>query len=207
MSFLNKTIAPVLFPSILWRTSEQSIHLTFDDGPHPTATPRVLKILRQQHIKATFFLVGQYVQQQPELAREIVSEGHSVGNHSYTHPVLFLKSLEFQRQEIRRTNEIIQETVKVRPRGFRPPYGYFDYRTLRIVKTEDQRVVMWDVDGRDFSTKQPGPIIRRVTNNISQGSVILLHDNDSTAGSTLDYLQPLLEDLMQRGFRFSLLPL
>jgi peptidoglycan-N-acetylglucosamine deacetylase len=207
MSFLNKTIAPVLFPSIMWRTSEPSIHLTFDDGPHPTATPKVLEILRQQDIKATFFLVGQNIQEHPELAREIVREGHSVGNHSFTHPVLFLKSLDFQREQIRHTNEIIQETVGIRPRTFRPPFGYFDFRTLKIVKTENQRVVMWDIDARDFSMKQPDSLIRRVTTSTSQGSVILLHDNDRTAVSILGYLQPLLGSLIQRGFQFSpLLP-
>ena len=207
MSFLNSVVAPALFPSILWRTTERSVHITFDDGPHPAATQTVLKILHARGIRASFFLVGRNVQQYPEITREILLGGHSVGNHTQTHQVMFLKSAEVQRREIQAANEVIGEVLNSKPRFFRPPYGYFDLRTLNIAKTEGQRVVMWDVDSRDFSTSRPESIMRSVTKSIAPGSIVLFHDNASTAGSIGTYLELVLDQLLQRGFQFSVLPL
>ena len=207
MSFLNSVVAPALFPSILWRTTERSVHITFDDGPHPAATQTVLKILHGRGIRATFFLVGRNVQQYPEITREILLGGHSVGNHTQTHQVMFLKSAEVQRREIQAANEVIGEFLNSKPRFFRPPYGYFDLRTLNIAETEGQRVVMWDVDSRDFSTSRPESIVRSVTKSVTPGSIVLFHDNASTAGSIGAYLELVLDQLLQRGFQFSVLPL
>jgi len=207
MSFLNSMVAPALFPSILWRTSEQSIHITFDDGPHPAATLTVLKILNARGIRATFFLVGRNVQQYPNVTREIVLGGHSIGNHTQTHQVMFLKPAEVQRGEIQAANEVIGEVLNSKPRFFRPPYGYFDLRTLNIAQTEGHRVVMWDVDSRDFSTSRPESIVRSVTSRVTPGSIVLFHDNAATAGSIGRYLELVLDQLLQRGFQFSVLPL
>ncbi|MBF8296260.1 MAG: cda1 [Bacteroidetes bacterium] len=183
MSFLNSVVAPALFPSILWRTNERSIHITFDDGPHPAATRTVLKILNSRGIRATFFLVGRNVQLYPEITREIILGGHSIGNHTQTHQVMFLKSAEVQRVEIQTANDVIGEFLDSKPRFFRPPYGYFDLRTLSIAKTEGQRVVMWNIDSRDFSTPRPVSIVRSVTKSVTPGSILLFHDNASTACS------------------------
>ena len=207
MSFLNSVVAPALFPSILWRTTERSIHITFDDGPHPAATLTVLKVLNARGIRATFFLVGKNVRQYPELAREIILEGHSIGNHTQTHRVMFLKSSRVQRVEIQAANEVIGEFLNSKPHFFRPPYGFFDLRTLRIAKTEGHRVVMWDVDSRDFSTPRSEFIARSVTKRVGPGSVVLFHDNALTAGSIGRSLDLVLDQLLQRGFQFSVLPL
>lgn len=207
MSCLNSVVAPALFPSILWRTTEPSIHITFDDGPHPAATRTVLKILNSRGIRATFFLVGRNVQHYPEVTREIILGGHSIGNHTQTHQVMFLKSAEVQRGEIQAANEVIGEFLDSKPRFFRPPCGYFDLRTLNIAKTEGQRVVMWDVDSCDFSTPRPESIVRSVTKSVTPGSILLFHDNASTAGSIGRYLELVLDQLLQRGFQFSVLPL
>jgi peptidoglycan/xylan/chitin deacetylase (PgdA/CDA1 family) len=207
MTFLNSVVAPALFPSILWRTTEQSIHITFDDGPHPAATPTVLKILSARGIRATFFLVGRNVQRYPEVTREIILGGHSLGNHTQTHQVMFLKPAEVQRGEIQAANGVIGEFLSSKPRFFRPPYGYFDLRTLNIAKTEGQRVVMWDVDSHDFSTARPEFIVHSVTKRVTPGSIVLFHDNASTADSIGSYLELVLDQLLHRGFQFSVLPL
>lgn len=207
MSFLNSVVAPVLFPSILWRTTERSIHITFDDGPHPAATLAALKVLNARGIRATFFLVGRNVHRYPEVTREIILGGHSIGNHTQTHRMMFLKSSRVQRDEIQAANEVIGEFLNSKPYFFRPPYGYFDLRTLRIAKAEGHRVVMWDVDSHDFSTSRPDYIARSVTKRATPGSVVLFHDNASTAGSIGRYLDLVLDQLLHRGFQFSVLPL
>jgi len=207
MSFLNSVIAPVLFPSILWQTKNRAVHITFDDGPHPTATPKVLDILNKRNIRATFFVVGANVQRYPGIASEIVRCGHAIGNHGQTHRPLIFKSFNFQEQEIQRANEAIKETLNLRPSFFRPPYGYFDGRTLRVVRNEDQKVVMWDVDAHDFSATQPDHIPARVSKRARQGSIILLHDNENTASTVELYLAPLLDRITDRGLEFSALTL
>jgi peptidoglycan/xylan/chitin deacetylase (PgdA/CDA1 family) len=207
MSFLNSVVAPVLFPSILWHTKNRAVHITFDDGPHPAATPRVLDILMKRNIRATFFLVGANVQRYPEIASEIVRLGHTIGNHGQTHRPLIFKSFSSQQQEIQRANEAMKEILDLRPSFFRPPYGYFDTRTLRLARTEGQKVVMWDVDAHDFSSTRPDHIPATVSKRASHGSIILLHDNESTASTIELYLAPLIDQISDRGLEFSALTL
>jgi peptidoglycan-N-acetylglucosamine deacetylase len=207
MSFIHSVLAPVLFPSILWHTREQSVHLTFDDGPHPSATPKVLEILAKRGIRATFFLVGAHTRLHPGLAREINSCGHSIGSHSLSHQPLFLKPINYQREQIRGANSVFEEILNLRPHFFRPPFGYFDFRTLKVAKEEGHKVVLWNVDPRDFDVSRTQSIARLVSGTITPGSILLLHDNDKTAGMIAQYLDLLLEDLTQRGFQFSPLPL
>ncbi len=205
MTFLNSVVAPVLFPSVLWHTKSRSIHLTFDDGPHPTATPKVLEILHKRNIPATFFLVGANILRYPEIASEVVRYGHTIGNHGQNHRALIFRSFILQQQEIQRANEVMKEVLNLRPRFFRPPYGYFDARTLRLARSEAQKLVMWDVDARDFLAKRPDQISARVSKRAHHGSIVLLHDNVRTAGSIEQYLDPLIDLLSDRGFDFSAL--
>ena len=205
MSFLNSVVAPALFPSVLWHTDHRAVHITFDDGPHPTATPKVLDILNARNIHATFFLVGEHVQRYPEIASEIVRSGHTVGNHSQTHRSLIFKTLGFQQQEIQSANEAMMEVLNLRPKFIRPPYGYFDTRTLRVARAESQKLVMWDVDAHDFSATQPDSIPAAVSKQAKHGSIILLHDNERTASTIRVYLAPLLDRLSDCGHEFSAL--
>lgn len=205
MSFLHSFVAPALFPSILWHTKNRAVHLTFDDGPHPAATPKVLEILKRRNIRATFFLVGTNVQRYPGIASEIVRCGHTIGNHGQTHRPLIFKSFILQQREIQQANETLKEILNLRPSFFRPPYGYFDARTLRLVRTEGQKVVMWDVDAHDFSATQPDLIPATVCKRARPGSIVLLHDNDNTASTIEQYLAPLLDRLSDCGFEFSAL--
>ena len=205
MSFLNSVIAPYLLPSVLWRTSETEVHLTFDDGPHPVATPKVLDILRTRGIQATFFVVGQNVQLFPDIVRRAVHEGHVIGNHSRSHRSLLFKSSAIQREEIRSANTTIEGVTGQRPWLFRPPFGYFDHRTIRLAESEGLKVVMWDVNTRDFSHAHPKQIVRAVTRSVGQGSIILHHDNAATAPIIQEYLEPLLDLLLERGLHLSAL--
>jgi peptidoglycan/xylan/chitin deacetylase (PgdA/CDA1 family) len=206
MTFLYRTAGPFLFPSILWHTSAQSIHLTFDDGPHPVATPAVLKALSRRGIHATFFFLGENIARLPDLAREVVRAGHAVGSHGVTHRSLFLKVKSYQHEQILRGKAIIEEILYEDTRIFRPPFGHFDFQTLSICSSEKIKLVLWDVDMRDFRLKRTGKSVGGAVNRVRQGSVVLFHDNDLTAGSIETMTASILDQLLDRGHQFSLLP-
>jgi len=203
MSFLKSVAAPILFPSILWHAESSAVHITFDDGPHPAATPKVLDILEKRNILATFFLVGANAQRYPDLASEIVRRGHSVGNHSMTHRSLIFRPIGIQQEEILLANEALKGILGFRPGFFRPPYGYFDSRTLRLARAEGQKVVMWDIDSRDFTARRPEQVSSTVSGRARGGSIILFHDNEYTAGTVGLYLASLLDRISDRGLQFS----
>lgn len=206
MSLLNSVVAPLLLPSILWRANDNAVHLTFDDGPHPLATPKVLDILQKRDVRATFFVVGQNVLRYPEIVLRMASEGHTIGNHSQSHRRLMFQSSRAQRDEITRANLTIEGLLNQKPHLFRPPYGYFDFRTLRLAKAEGLKVVMWDVDALDFSDSSPVHIVRRVMRSVRPGAIILQHDNDRTAPIVQEYLDALIDDLLKHGFQISAVP-
>jgi peptidoglycan/xylan/chitin deacetylase (PgdA/CDA1 family) len=203
MSNLNSTLGALLFPSVLWRSKSSSICLTFDDGPHPAATPRVLDVLQKFDIKATFFLLGEHVVSCPQLAEEIATSGHAVGCHSMFHRSLFLKPLEVQRTEIARGKAAIEKYVGKSPQIFRPPYGYFDFSTLRVSAEEGMKFVMWDVDSKDFGKQSNIEMIRRLTRAVRPGSIVLFHDNEQTATRGSEYLSAIIERLLERGHTFA----
>jgi peptidoglycan/xylan/chitin deacetylase (PgdA/CDA1 family) len=207
MSFFYRSVAASLFPSILWHANDSTVHLTFDDGPHPNATPIVLDILKSRRLSATFFLLGRNVERYPELAQEIISQGHSVGNHALTHASLILKPFSWQSRQIEKTNTIIRQTIGKTPRLFRPPFGRFDFGTIKAASSHELRTVMWDVDSKDYLASGIQAITRRVCRQTIPGSIVLFHDNDSTMPKLTDYLNPILDDLEQRSLKFSSLVL
>jgi peptidoglycan-N-acetylglucosamine deacetylase len=207
MSFIHRRVAPLLFPSILWHANGQAVHLTFDDGPHPVATPRVLEILRDRKLKATFFLLGTNVTKYPDLARAIGKEGHCIGNHSSVHANMIFRTRSWQEREIDTANAIIKETTGVSPQFFRPPFGWFGNGTLKAAVSQAMRVVLWDVDSKDYAGSGSRTVIRRVLRQATPGSIILFHDNDSTSENIPEYLNPILDDFQQRNTKFSTLKL
>lgn len=207
MSFFYRSVAASLFPSVLWHANDQTVHLTFDDGPHPTATPIVLDILKSRQLKATFFLVGENIERYPDLVREINHDGHSVGNHAFTHASLLLKPFAVQSYQIEETNRIIRQTIGETPRLFRPPFGRFDRGTMKAASSHGLKTVMWDVDARDYSASGIQAIVHRVCRQTIPGSIVLFHGNDSTSATLREYLIPILDGLEQRNVKFSSLVL
>lgn len=156
-----------------------AVAITFDDGPHPEGTPRVLEILAAHGARATFFLVGEQVERRPELAARIVAEGHRVGLHGYrhrAHPRLGARTLE---RDFERGLEAIAGAAGVTPRVHRPPYGLYSPDSLRIARERGLAPLLWSRWGKDwrkFTT--PGRIAGRVLDSVAAGDVILLHDAD-----------------------------
>lgn len=196
----------VLFPTVLFSMTDSKIHLTFDDGPHPHATPQILDILHSRNIKATFFLLGHHVHQYPDIARHIIAEGHQIGNHSFLHENLFFKNSDYIHNALTRTENIFQSILGKRSSYFRPPYGYFNHRILHVARNIGMTCVLWNVNSKDFQVQNPQSIKQRVIERISNGSILLFHDNNHTENRIGDYLPGLLDALLNKGFDFSELP-
>jgi peptidoglycan-N-acetylglucosamine deacetylase len=159
----------------LLRGSRQ-IALTYDDGPNAPHTTRLLEVLARHDVKATFFLIGRYVQQRPEIAREIAKTGHVVGNHTFNHPLLIFKSEAEIRQEISQCRAALQEAVGQPSTLFRPPFGGRRPVVLRVARELGLDPVMWNVTGYDWNAPPASVIERKVGSRIRGGDVILLHD-------------------------------
>lgn len=154
----------------------RQIALTYDDGPNDPHTLRLLEVLAKHSVHATFFLIGRYVQQRPEIVREIVSAGHVVGNHTFTHPLLIFKSATEIRQQLSACRSALQDAIGNPSHLFRPPFGGRRPAVLRIARELGLDPVMWNVTGYDWSAPPAATIERKITNQIRGGDVVLLHD-------------------------------
>ena len=183
----------------------RSVALTFDDGPHPEGTPRVLDFLSERDIKATFFLVGEQVERRPSLAAEIAARGHSIGLHCYRHRVLAWLTPRALREDLDRSAYILGEATGRAPDLFRPPRGVFTYTALAEVRRRGWVPVLWAADGRDWRrTATASTIYRRVAAGLRGGEIVLLHDSDfySAPGSwrnTLGAMDLLVDEIGARG--------
>ena len=186
---------------------DENIHLTFDDGPHPITTPLILQELKGRNIQATFFLLGQNAQKFPDLVQQIHVEGHQIGNHSFTHANLFFKNKAFLQDEIQQTMEILEKTIGMHSRYFRPPYGYFNLMTLNVLRNLRLTCTLWDVDSKDYKLNSVTDISHRIIPNTTNGSILLFHDNIRTSTKVQTYLPALLDTLLSKEFNFKTLPI
>jgi peptidoglycan-N-acetylglucosamine deacetylase len=154
----------------------RQLALTYDDGPNDPHTLRLLEVLAKHNVHATFFLIGSYIQQQPQIARELVQAGHVVGNHTFTHPLLIFKSESEIRQELTRCRHALQDAIGKPSNLFRPPFGGRRPATLRVARQLGLEPVMWNVTGYDWNAPPAAAIERKVAKQIRGGNVILLHD-------------------------------
>lgn len=180
--------------------------LTFDDGPDPTWTPVVLDILKEKGVKATFFMLGARVQAYPDLAKRVATEGHSVQNHSWNHPVGF-ETLPFEvvYDEMRGTSDVIAGITGVRPRFCRPPGGGLSPNVEAASGQLGMRLVMWNVDPQDWAGNSAEWIYTRVTQGLGGGDLILLHDGGGDRGQTSAALPGIIDELRNKGFSFATL--
>jgi peptidoglycan/xylan/chitin deacetylase (PgdA/CDA1 family) len=156
-----------------------AVALTFDDGPHPEGTPRVLEILAAHGARATFFVIGEQAVRRPELLRRIIDQGHSVELHGYRHRLQLRLTARELRDDIERGTVAIEDALGVSPRLHRPPYGIYSSAGLEIVRARELQPLLWARWGKDwrkFTT--PGRIAHRVLSGLRAGDVILLHDAD-----------------------------
>ena len=152
------------------------IALTYDDGPNDPHTLRLLEVLARHSVHATFFLIGCYVQQRPEIVREIVQAGHIVGNHTFTHPLLTFKSEKEIHRELGQCTTALRDAVGEHSNLFRPPFGGRRPAVLRAARDLGLEPVMWNVTGYDWTAPPASTIERKVAKQIRGGDIILLHD-------------------------------
>ena len=189
-----------LFPELIWhfsRRDEQKkhIYLTFDDGPTPEVTPWVLEQLRNYNAKATFFCLGRNVDHYPEIYRQILDEGHAVGNHTYSH----LKGWHTSNPEYLKDIELAEETIH--SRLYRPPYGRFRKSQIREIQKK-YRIVMWDVLSQDFNQSiTPQKCLSNVLENVRSGSIVVFHDS-LKAKENLYYTLPALLEKFSGEYEF-----
>jgi len=177
-----------LFPSIVCSTKSSACHLTFDDGPHPVVTPRVLHILQSFNARATFFVLGKRAEEHPRLIHDILDGGHAIGNHAYDHGVLLFRPRVYIQEQIGRAAESIRRISGVRPTLFRPPFGLFNPSTVSAAAELDHRLVLWSVNPADYSRRTPERMASILRRRTKSGSIVLLHDSDLT----IDTAEPIL---------------
>lgn len=166
--------------------------LTFDDGPNLEYTPEVLDILDKYQIKATFFLLGQQVENYPELAQEIVARGHLIGNHSYDHPDYETLTDEEILEDFTKTQDIIEEVTQIRPVIYRTPYGGGGGRVVRLL--EGATSVIWNVDSEDWLSRNSQTIYEKVMDELQPKTLLLMHDSHEAVVPALEILIPVLKE-------------
>ena len=196
----------VFGPSV-WRgpRERRALALTFDDGPSED-TPRLLDILERFQVPATFFQVGVNVERLPAVARAVGEAGHTIGNHSYTHPLLSLRSARFIEDELRRAQDAIGEHTGARPEWFRAPYGVRWFGVGAAQRRLHLRGVMWSVIGYDWKLGADA-IVKRVAGGVSNGAIVCLHDGRELRVKpdiepTLKAVGRLVPVLLDQGYAF-----
>jgi peptidoglycan/xylan/chitin deacetylase (PgdA/CDA1 family) len=180
--------------------SDNSIAITFDDGPHPQLTPKLLDLLKERGIKATFYVIGKNVEAYPEIAKRIVDEGHEIGNHTWNHPALSKIGAAKVKSEMDRTTEIIVKTTGVTPATMRPPYGATNATLNRRLDEEfGMKVIMWSVDPLDWKYRNADRVASQLIENTKSGGILLAHDIHA---STIAAMPRTLDALTSKGFKF-----
>jgi len=154
----------------------KQLALTYDDGPNDPHTLRLLDVLAKHNVHATFFMIGRYVKQWPEIVRDVVKAGHVVGNHTFNHPNLIFVSSSQTLKEIQQCELALTDATGEHSRLFRPPFGGRRPATLRVVREAGLVPVMWNIAGNDWKGKPAGYVEERLRRRIRGGDVILLHD-------------------------------
>lgn len=191
----------------------QEICLTFDDGPDPDRTPKLLDLLEEGGAKAVFFVVGEHAEKHPELLREIRERGHAIGNHTFSHVNLWFTSPWRLRREIAATSEAVERATGEPTRYFRPPWGRMNLFSLAVARRLGHEPVLWTFPAFDWRAGDPqeraGEIVTTVQKNLQNGAIVLMHDFGRAQGvpdGTLRALQTLLPRIREIGFSCSLEP-
>ncbi|MFB6677524.1 polysaccharide deacetylase family protein [Streptomyces sp. NPDC056390] len=190
-------------PILRMDAHDKSMVLTFDDGPDPLYTPHILQTLRDHDVRAVFFVCGEQVEWNKDLLREMADDGHIVGNHTWTHPLLTSMSRSAVRSEIDRTCEIIDDTIGEPPAWFRAPYGAWNRNVFRIGAELGMAPLAWTVDTDDWTEPGTRSIVRAVRAGAAPGVVVLSHDAGGNRSQSVAALRTHLPELLDSGYRIT----
>ena len=190
-----------LFSSFIWKipNDNKTVYLTFDDGPTEKVTRKILEVLKNEKVKASFFCVGKNVEKYPDLFACIKAEGHAVGNHTNTHLNGWKTNKKQYLEDVEEADKLIKSNL------FRPPYGKLNWRSKKDLQRK-YKIVMWDVAGGDFdqylSIKD---LVKNIINNVNPGSIVVLHDNQKFMAKTVEALPIIIKELKAKKYRFGLI--
>ncbi|PSH04122.1 MAG: polysaccharide deacetylase family protein [Acidobacteria bacterium] len=185
--------------------------LTYDDGPNDPWTMKLLEVLAKHEVSATFFMVGEYVQERPEIARAVFQAGHAIGNHGFSHRNLIFANDTELRQELEDTSKAIEDATGKPPFLFRPPFGARRPGTFKVVRQLRMFPVMWRVTCYDWSAKSHEKILKHARRQIVGGEIVLLHDGGhhrmgEDRSHTVKATDELIREYKEKGYRFTTVP-
>jgi len=191
-------------------TQQPVIALTFDDGPHPVFTPKVLNILKRYRVPATFFMVGVQMEKHPDLVNRVWQEGHAIANHTYSHRRLYKLTWDELSQEVSKTEGLVTQFTRQSPRLLRPPWGMYSQQVCRFARQEGYHIVLWTVCVEHHDTPTPEAMAQRVLKKARPGGIILAHDGSTgekiDRSRTVQSLPLIIEGLQKKGYRFVTVP-
>jgi peptidoglycan/xylan/chitin deacetylase (PgdA/CDA1 family) len=161
--------------------ASKQLALTYDDGPNDPHTLNLLEVLARHNVRATFFMIGRYVSQRPDIARAVAQAGHVIGNHTFHHPLLIFKSVEETRRQLIACRQALSDAIGQHSNLFRPPFGGRRPATLRVARELGLQTMMWNVTGYDWNAPPAKIIEEKVARQVRGGDVILLHDGGHRA--------------------------
>lgn len=194
----SKIISHILYPSLYWKipTQEKKIYITFDDGPTPDITFKVLDILDQYQAKATFFLIGDKVGRYPDIVQRLRIDGHAIGNHTFNHLNGWKNNNRIYFENIQKNQDLLNTRL------YRPPYGKLKRSQLKILR-DYYNIIMWTVLSADFDlTITPEQCYENVSGKAEPGSIIIFHDSEKAAERMLYALPRFLEEYQKQGYTF-----
>ena len=192
------SIFPLIAPTLTWRvnTADKVLYFTFDDGPHPTITPKLLRLLDEYDAKATFFCVGQNVSKYPEAFTQIIDSGHAIGNHTYDHLKGWTTKNEAYLLNIEKAKTFIPSKL------FRPPYGRITPSQIKLLK-DDYKIIMWSVLTRDYDKKlNPYKALTKLNKLTKPGDIIVFHDSEKANINMFILVEGMLKYFKERCYSF-----
>ncbi len=182
--------------------NNNKIALTFDDGPHPKITPKILDVLDEFGIKATFFVIGVNIDNYPAPLIRAVKEGHEIGNHTNSHSILKSMNKSYIREEIEACKEKVYDLTGYNVNLIRPPCGMYDDKMIDIARSNGDKIILWNIDTNDWAHFSTQRIVETVKNSVKGGDIILFHDYVSGENYTVEALKIIIPLLMKEGYEF-----
>lgn len=182
-------------------TSQKVIALTFDDGPSRQKTDEILQILREENVRATFYLTGAEIKKNPGELEKIIAEGHEIGNHTFNHEKMLLVSPSYVKSEIERTDELIKKAGWSDEITFRPPYSTKLVTLPFYLSKNNRKTITWDVEPETYVEKSED-LIKHTLDNTKNGSIILLHVMYNSRAESMKSVRPIIRGLRKKGFEF-----
>ncbi|MBC7996635.1 MAG: polysaccharide deacetylase family protein [Leptolyngbya sp.] len=205
-------LAKFMLPAGIWNDTtssgienDRNIYLTFDDGPNPATTPGLMELFEEEGVKATFFVIGNQVEKHEDLLKLVSDSGHSIGNHTYSHPFLPALSQRKMEVEILSTNQRIKDITGRAPKLFRPPFGIADAKAQRLLKEQNMDIVYWSAFSEDWRKIGVESVVSRLAKHAMPGAIMILHELEPTGKQTIAAARTLIQQLKKQNYTFKAL--